>query len=295
MKRLVVVSGLSGSGKSVALKVFEDLNYYCIDNLPVSLLDKLTQDLLADGSTRGDKVAIGIDARNKPADLQKLSEQISRLKSRGTSAEVLFLQTADDVLLKRYGETRRKHPLATADMSLREAIARERVALAPVLVLADLIIDTTRTSVYELRDLVRERIAPREAHKLSILIESFGFKHGLPSDADYVFDVRCLPNPYWEPKLRQQTGLDQGVIAFFEQQPIVAEMHDSIIAFCRQWLPQFRNFNRSYLTIAIGCTGGQHRSVYMAERIARTLSDTDHATITVRHHELVASANPLHA
>ncbi|MEO0575893.1 MAG: RNase adapter RapZ [Pseudomonadota bacterium] len=295
MKRLVVVSGLSGSGKSVALNVLEDLGYYCIDNLPVSLLDHLMHDVMSDGSARGDKIAIGIDARNTSSDLNMLSEQVSRLRSRGISTEVLYLQTADDVLLKRYGETRRKHPLASGDVSLREAISKERVTLSPVLDVADLIIDTTRTSVYELRDLVRERVAPRDVHRLSILIESFGFKHGLPADADYVFDVRCLPNPYWEPKLRQQTGLDNAVIEFFNSEDIVDRMHDSILDFCEQWLPQFRNFNRSYLTIAIGCTGGQHRSVYMAERLAGTLRKTDANMITVRHNELLANANPLHS
>ncbi|MEM9172121.1 MAG: RNase adapter RapZ [Pseudomonadota bacterium] len=293
MKRLIIVSGLSGSGKSVALNVLEDLGYFCIDNLPVSLLDHLTADVLADPHSGSEKVAIGIDARNKSADLNILGEQMSRLRARGIHIELLYLATNDDVLLKRYGETRRKHPLADDDSSLREAIARERVKLAPVTNLADLIIDTSRTSVYELRDLVRERVAARDVHKLSIQIESFGYKHGLPPDADYVFDVRCLPNPYWDASLRRQTGLDAAVIQFLSDHEIVEAMHTSIVTFCKQWLPQFENLSRSYLTIAIGCTGGQHRSVYMAERVAATLRAYD-TGIKVRHHELMSGAGPLY-
>lgn len=289
VKRLIIVSGLSGSGKTVALNVLEDLGYFAIDNLPISLLDKLTEDVMIGDEPRSDKIAIGIDARTKAADLKRLGEQVSRLKAQDVAVEILFLQTTDDILLKRYSETRRKHPLATEDMSLRDAIDEERRRLAEVLNLADLIIDTTRTSVYELGDLVRERVAPREAHSLSLLIESFGFKHGLPPDADYVFDLRCLPNPYWEAHLRRQTGLDHAVIDYLDSQPVVAEMRDSIIAFCQQWLPQFQNFSRSYLTIALGCTGGQHRSVYMAERVAHALSG-DGVNVTIRHNELLTAA-----
>ncbi|MEL7311474.1 MAG: RNase adapter RapZ [Pseudomonadota bacterium] len=288
VQRLIIVSGLSGSGKTVALNVLEDLGYFAIDNLPISLLDKLTEDFMAGDQPSDDKIAIGIDARTKAADLSRLSEQISRLKAQNITVEILFLQTTDEVLLKRFSETRRRHPLATDEMSLRDAIELERTRLAEVLNLADLIIDTTRTSVYELRDLVRERVAPRESHRLSLLIESFGFKHGLPPDADYVFDLRCLPNPYWEPHLRRQTGLDHAVIDYLDSQPIVAEMRDSILAFCETWLPQFQNFSRSYLTIALGCTGGQHRSVYMAERIARALS-SESLNVTIRHNELLTA------
>ena len=290
VRRLIIVSGLSGSGKSVALNVLEDLGYFCIDNLPITLLDNLTEDVMAGEPPRSDKIAIGIDARTKSADLDMLSEQVSRLRAQGIAVEILFLQTSDDILLKRYSETRRRHPLARDDRGLREAIDEERRRLTEVLNLADLIIDTTRTSVYELRDLVRERVAPREAHRLSLLIESFGYKHGLPPDADYVFDLRCLPNPYWEPHLRRQTGLDGAVIDYLDREPMVAEMRDSIIAFCKQWLPQFQNFSRSYLTIALGCTGGQHRSVYMAERVARALGNDD-INVTIRHNELVSATH----
>ena len=286
--RIIIVSGLSGSGKSVALHVLEDLGYYSVDNIPVALLPQLTDYLLAD-ETGGDRVAIGIDARNRAADLQMLDRQVARLRNQGAQVEVLFLQAEEAMLIKRFGETRRRHPLAQSGDGLREAIETERNMLTPVVNVADLIIDTTRTSVYELRDLVRERIASRDVHKLSILIQSFGFKHGIPADADYVFDLRCLPNPYWQPELRQETGLDKPVIDYLDSEPLADDMHDAIIAFLRDWLPRYENFSRSYLTIAVGCTGGQHRSVYMAERIARTLRG-DGRDISVRHHELVRGA-----
>ncbi|MEO0614796.1 MAG: RNase adapter RapZ [Pseudomonadota bacterium] len=286
--RIIIVSGLSGSGKSVALHVLEDLGYYSVDNIPVALLPQLTDYLLAD-EAGGDRVAIGIDARNRADDLQMLDRQVARLRNQSAQVEVLFLQAEEPMLIKRFGETRRRHPLAQSGEGLREAIATERSILTPVVNVADLIIDTTRTSVYELRDLVRERIASRDVHKLSILVQSFGFKHGIPADADYVFDLRCLPNPYWQPELRQETGLDKPVIDYLDSQPLADDMHDAIIAFLRDWLPRYENFSRSYLTIAVGCTGGQHRSVYMAERIARTLRG-DGRDISVRHHELVRGA-----
>ncbi len=289
--RVIIVSGLSGSGKSVALHVLEDLGYYSIDNLPVALLGNLADDFLSD-PTRSEKIAIGIDARNKTEDLQLLSEQITRLEGQGATCEVLFLQADEATILKRYSETRRKHPLANITDSLREAIRSERDMLAPVVNIADLIIDTTRTSIYELRDLIRERVASRDPHRLSILIESFGYKHGIPSDADFVFDLRCLPNPYWQPKLRPQTGLDAAVIEYLNSDPLAQQMHDDIITFVSGWLPHFENFSRSYLTVAIGCTGGQHRSVFMAEKLAATLRDTQR-TISVRHHELANQTGPL--
>ncbi|MEM7612524.1 MAG: RNase adapter RapZ [Pseudomonadota bacterium] len=285
--RLVIVSGLSGSGKSVALRLLEDVGYYCIDNLPVTLLGRLTEELLAEPDGRGEKTAIGIDARTHDADVQVLGHYLDSLRKQGHRCEVLFLQATDDILLKRYSESRRRHPLADQHDSLRDAIASEREQLLPIVNLADLIIDTTRTSVYELRDLVRERVAPREPNTLSILIESFGYKHGIPTDADYVFDLRCLPNPYWEPELRPQTGLDHAVAQYLERAPLVNDMHDGIVNFILEWLPRFEDFSRSYLTIAVGCTGGQHRSVYMAERIARSLRASKRS-ITVRHHGLLS-------
>ncbi len=286
--RIIVVSGLSGSGKSVALHVLEDLGYYSVDNIPVALLPQLTDHLLGNDSG-SDRVAIGIDARNRTDDLLMLDREVARLRNQGAHVEVLFLQAEQEVLMKRFGETRRRHPLAQEGEALRDAMAAEREILTPVVNIADLIVDTTRTSVYELRDLVRERVAARDVHRLSILVQSFGFKHGIPADADYVFDLRCLPNPYWQPELRRETGLDKPVIDYLDSEPLATEMHDAIIAFLRDWLPRYENFSRSYLTLAVGCTGGQHRSVYMAERIAATLRG-DGRDISVRHHELVRGA-----
>lgn len=292
--RLIIVSGMSGSGKSVALHMLEDLEFYCVDNLPVSMLSRLTDDLLQADDPRSEKVAIGIDARNRRTDLDALPQIIKGLRAQGVSCEIIFLQTDDDTLLKRYSETRRKHPLSNEFHGLRDAIIAERERLGPIINTADLIIDTTRTSVYELRDLIRERIAARSEHELSILVESFGYKHGIPPDADFVFDLRCLPNPYWHPKLRPQTGMDAAVADFLRDEPLVATMHDSIYKFVCEWLPQFQNFNRSYLTIALGCTGGQHRSVYMAEKLATSLRG-DGTRVNVRHNELVSRTSPLFA
>ncbi|MFK8052942.1 MAG: RNase adapter RapZ [Woeseiaceae bacterium] len=290
--RLVIIGGLSGSGKSIALHVLEDIGFFCIDNLPIALLPALADELKSEKDSRGDKIAIGIDPRNRQTDLVDLKERVEKLRDQGTSCDIVFLKTDDNTLLKRYSETRRKHPLAEDDLSLRDAIASERAKLLPVLNLADLIIDTTRTSVYELRDIIRSRVGSKAPHQLSILIESFGYKHGIPRDADFVFDLRCLPNPYWEPSLRAQTGLDAPVTAFLRAETMVHEMEKSIRDFLDQWIPNIENFSRNYLTIALGCTGGQHRSVYMAEQIAAHLR-TKRGNVTVRHDELISKTSPL--
>jgi UPF0042 nucleotide-binding protein len=204
------------------------------------------------------------------------------LRERGVRCEVVFLQTDDNMLLKRYGETRRKHPLSAAGLSLREAIERERELLGPIIASAELVIDTTRTSIYELRDIIRRRVGGHDQPGLSILVESFGFKHGIPADADFVFDLRCLPNPYWDQALRALTGRDAPVIAFLDAQPAVQRMYADILGFLERWIPEYIDFNRNYLTVAIGCTGGQHRSVYMADKIAAALS-RQHAQVLTRH------------
>ena len=201
--RLVIVSGLSGSGKSVALHLLEDLNFYCIDNVPAALLDTVITELVATADSIYDNLAVGVDARNRSADLESLPDLVRDLRERNIHCEVIFLHADDAILLKRYSETRRKHPLSDKGQSLADAIAMERELLGPIIDSAELVLDTTRTNVYELRDMIRERIGERNEPELSILIESFGFKHGLPSDADFVFDLRCLPNPYWEIQLRQ--------------------------------------------------------------------------------------------
>ncbi len=282
--RLVIVSGLSGSGKSVALNVLEDAGFYCIDNIPVGLLRSFVKEIEPRQDPDYDQVGVGLDARNLP-DVAQLPGLIDELRESGSGCEVVFLQARDDVLLSRFSETRRKHPLTSDNISLPEALAKERQLLGPIIDMADLIIDTSSTTVYDLRDLLRDRIANRDQATLSILIESFGYKHGLPADADFVFDVRCLPNPYWEPKLRPLNGRDQPVRDFLGAEAQVTEMIGDIEAFLSRWIPRYQSFQRSYLTIAIGCTGGQHRSVYIAEALAKRLMTT-HGPIQTRHDEL---------
>ncbi len=283
--RLIIVSGLSGSGKSVALHVLEDLGYYCIDNLPAALLKSLLVELTSVDDSLADRVAVGVDARNPQRDIEALPALVAELRSHNVETEVLFLQASDDVLLKRYSESRRRHPLSDQGLELRAAIARERELLGQIINTADLTIDTTRTSVYELGDLIRERIDRRSSNMLSVLIESFGFKHGIPADADFVFDLRCLPNPYWQPELRPLTGLDKAVADFLDSHELFQRMYEDILAFLARWIPRYVSFDRSYLTVAIGCTGGQHRSVHMTEKLAEALRES-HDPVLTRHSEL---------
>lgn len=283
--RLIIVSGLSGSGKTVALHVLEDLGYYCIDNLPAGLLRDVVEEVSSGPGEIGRGIAVGIDARNRPADLEALPRLIEEFREQNIQTDVLFVLAEDAVLLKRYGETRRRHPLAADGTELRSAINTEREILTEVINSADLIIDTSRTSVYELADIIRDRVDRRSPASLSVLIESFGYKNGIPSDADFVFDMRCLPNPYWDLHLRHLTGLDDAVVEFLHAQESVASMHADIVAFLERWIPEYQTSNRGYLTVAIGCTGGQHRSVYMAERLARSLREI-HDPVSTRHREL---------
>jgi UPF0042 nucleotide-binding protein len=283
--RLVLLSGLSGSGKSVALHALEDLGFYCMDNIPAGLLRSVVDEVMPRGDRVFESVAVGLDARNRPSDLQQIPALVHELRQDGLVCELIFLRARDEVLLSRFSETRRKHPLSDGELSLPEAVTREREVLGPIMDAADLIIDTSRTSVYELREQIRDRIGGRAPHSLSILIESFGYKHGLPADADFVFDVRCLPNPYWEPLLRPLCGKDAAVKEFLDRQPGVQQMIDDIAAFLERWIPGYRDFQRSYLTVAIGCTGGQHRSVYVAEAVAARLGGT-YGPIRTRHHEI---------
>mgnify|MGYP001821800884 FL=1 len=283
--RLIIVSGLSGAGKSVALGVLEDLGYYCIDNLPAALLKSVVSEVSSGPDRKGNRVAVGIDARNRRQDLESLPSLIEEFRKQNIQTDVLFILADDEILLKRYGETRRRHPLANDGSSLHAAIADEREMLAEVTNSADLIIDTSRTSIYDLGDIIRDRVDARTAKSLSVLIESFGFKHGIPADADFVFDLRCLPNPYWNLQLRQLTGLDEEVIRFLDEQAVVVAMHDDILRFFERWIPEYTRANRSFLTVAIGCTGGQHRSVYMAEKLAASLS-ASHENVATRHNEL---------
>ena len=281
--RLVVLSGLSGSGKSVALNALEDVGYYCIDNIPVALLQSFVDETLPQQDPAFNRVALCADARNA-ADIPRLPLLVQELRKAGIACEVIFLQADEDVLLSRFSETRRKHPLTTDRVSLTEALGQEAELLEPIIDIADLVVDTSATNVHELRSLIGNRVASRAEGKLSILLESFGFKHGLPADADFVFDVRCLPNPYWEQELRSMTGRDLPVREFLEKEPQVQAMVDDIAAFLQRWIPRYRKTQRAYLTVAIGCTGGQHRSVYVAEAVAERLMSGDN--VQTRHHQL---------
>jgi UPF0042 nucleotide-binding protein len=284
--RLVIISGLSGSGKSVALHALEDLGFYCIDNIPMTLLRSFVDELLLRNDPAFENVGVGLDARNRRrSDIAEIPALVKQLRVNAVACEVVFLETDDKVLLSRFSETRRKHPLTDESTSLADAIKSERELLGPVIDTAELVIDTTDMTVSQLREQISERVAPRRPGKLSIMIESFGYKHGLPANADFVFDVRCLPNPYWEPQLRPLSGKDVPVKSFLDAQPLVQEMIAAIADFLEEWIPRYQDFQRSYLTVAIGCTGGMHRSVYVAEAIAKRL-EKKYGPIRTQHDEL---------
>lgn len=282
---VLIIGGLSGSGKSVALDMLEDLDYYCVDNIPTRILSLVIDELLATGDARFEKIAIGLDAKPGPEDSDQVSNLVNRLRQGGLSCKVVFLQAETDVLLNRYSETRRKHPLTSQGMSLKDAIASEREILAPISDLAEFVVDTSRMSVHDLREAVRDRLSKSGDQRLTVLFRSFGYKNGMPGDADFVFDARCLPNPYWKISLRGQTGRDPEVMAYLESHEAVSRYVDDIISFLENWVPEFRRSNRSYLTVAVGCTGGQHRSVYVVERLAAQF-DKDGLQILLRHSEL---------
>ena len=285
MPRLVVVSGRSGSGKTSALNILEDVGFDCIDNLPPSLLPDLIKQLNSERINEDLRLAVGIDARNLVGDLNKLPDILAGLEASGIEVSVIFLQARRNDLIRRYSETRRKHPLSNETVSLPEAIDLEAKILSPILNISDRNIDTSGLSLHQLRDLVKNTIVPNSPEHMAILFESFGFKKGLPDASDFIFDVRCLPNPYWKQELRSLTGYDEGVIGFLESQVDVAAMLSDIIGFLTRWIPKFQANNRSYLTISIGCTGGQHRSVYIANRLQEYFSK-EHSLVQVVHKEL---------
>ncbi|UAA38466.1 RNase adapter RapZ [Paraneptunicella aestuarii] len=278
--KLIIISGHSGSGKTIVLRALEDLGYYCVDNIPVNLLPTLTHTV----ENEYEEVAVSIDVRNIPKDPDELNEILDYLPT-NWEVTVVFLDSSDDVLLKRFSETRRLHPLSKQKMSLTEAIKAERRVLAPIAERADLYIDTDKLSVHQLAELVRERILGKKSSRLVLVFESFGFKHGIPKDADYVFDARFLPNPHWEPELKPLTGLDSPVQVFLGSQPIVAKFVWQIQSLIATWLPHLERNNRSYVTVAVGCTGGQHRSVYVVEMLANVFK-ASHPDVQVRHREL---------
>ncbi|NRF27583.1 RNase adapter RapZ [Vibrio coralliilyticus] len=277
--RLIVVSGQSGAGKSVALRVLEDLGYYCVDNLPVDLLDNFVKSV----KSSKQNVAVSIDIRNLPTEPNLVTDVLTKLK-KSSDVSVLFLDAKKDTLLKRYSETRRIHPLSLSleNTSLEQAIEKERCILSPLKEHADLIIDSSNQSLHDLSETVRMRVEGRERKDLVMVFQSFGFKYGLPSDADYVFDVRFLPNPHWEPVLRPMTGLDTPIKSFLESHQDVLDLKQQIQKFIENWLPLLEKNNRSYLTVAIGCTGGKHRSVYLTQQIGEYFAQMGHQ-VQIRH------------
>ena len=281
---LIIVSGLSGSGKSVALNMLEDIDFYCVDNIPAALLKPLISHTLRAGEGYP-RTAVGLDARNRPNEIETVPALVAELRRSGIHCDVLYLHAGDDVLLKRYSETRRKHPLIADGIGLREAIASERALLEPITATADLVIDTSNMGVHALRELIRERIDRRRDGRLSLMFESFGFKFGIPGDADFVFDVRSLPNPYWENPLRDLDGRDAAVATFLGDHAAVRSMITDIGTFLGPRIPEFARANRGYMTIAIGCTGGRHRSVYVAEQLAGRFRH-DHPQVLTRHNSL---------
>ncbi|MEC7549514.1 MAG: RNase adapter RapZ [Pseudomonadota bacterium] len=282
--KLTIISGRSGSGKSTVLHVLEDLGYYCIDNLPASLLPALANRISEDGNDLP-LVAVSIDARNVSEDLEKVPEILTELKNTQISTQILFLDANSKTLLRRFNESRRKHPLSTETIGLREAINFESDLLEHISLLASLTIDTSSMSLQTLRQTVKEQFLGNQSSATALLFQSFGFKHGVPVDADIVYDVRCLPNPYWDASLRSLTGLDKPVADFLGADAEVTEMLADISHFLVKWLPNFEANNRSYITIAVGCTGGQHRSVYLCERLSQAFAEKL-ANVQVRHREL---------
>lgn len=283
--RLVVISGRSGSGKSTALHVLEDEGFYCIDNLPAGLLGPLVEQMQQDSSPALRGVAVSIDARNTSRDLALFPSMLQTARLH-MDCEVIYLDASKPTLIKRFSETRRKHPLSSGDTDLPAAIEAEKKLLEPIADLASLTIDTSNLNLYQLRDLVLSRVAKQTNAGLSLQFLSFGYKHGIPVDADVVFDVRCLPNPYWKPELRAHSGLDAPVIAFLDSEQQVQDMLSDVQAYLQKWLPAFKQ-NRRYLTVAIGCTGGQHRSVYLCESLQKFFR-AEYESTQVRHRELGA-------
>jgi UPF0042 nucleotide-binding protein len=263
---MVVLTGLSGAGKTVALRAFEDLGFYCVDNLPTGLLPSLYRALTDGGRGALTGIAVGVDVRNQD-ELERMPEALSKLAEAGADAELVFLESSDAVLLKRYAYTRRRHPLSDDGRSLIDALAEERRRLRPLLAIANRSIDTSDTNVHQLR----RRIATEygaATEGLTLMFESFAYARGLPADCDFVFDARCLPNPHWDPRLRPFSGRDKPVREFLDNQGLVVQYATDVQQFLDAWLPRFESEDKGYLTIAIGCTGGRHRSVYLAERLA---------------------------
>ena len=281
---LTVVSGMSGSGKSVALNTLEDQGFYCVDNLPAELLTDFVRSVTRGGDVP-EKLAVGIDVRSR-SDLTDIPTMLSAVGALGLDPKLVFCDAEDDVLLRRYADTRRRHPLSHLGLALADAIALERQALRPLRQIADVVIDTSRLNVHQLRRLVITEFGLGEAGTLSLLFESFAYRRGVPPDADFVFDARCLPNPHWDARLRPLSGRDKDVCDYLDAQSDVVEYATDIERFLDQWLPRLQSDTRSYVTVAFGCTGGRHRSVYLAERMARHCRERGWEEVAVHHREL---------
>lgn len=279
--QLIILTGVSGSGKSIALNALEDQGFYCVDNLPATLLSEFVRRFKDDEFV--DRVAVGVDSRNRHF-LEQLPGEITAIEEMGVDTTLIYVDASIQTLLKRYKESRRPHPLHSANVGLQEAIKKEQEQLQWLRATADTVIDTTEFTPHELRRKIKG-MSLRDGHSLYVQVESFGYRHGIPIDADMVFDVRCLPNPHWEEELRPYNGTQQPIIEFLTGNPEVEEMFGDIINFTEKWLPAFKRENRSYLTIAIGCTGGKHRSVYLSERIAEYFKQIGQP-VHVRHREL---------
>jgi len=279
---IIIASGMSGAGKTQVLNTLEDQGYYCIDNLPLELFESVFE---TDSVLKHQKIAIGIDIRSGKKYLKKLPEMVTKLKRR-FKTDVLYLYAGKSVLIKRYDETRRKHPLSNPETTLREAILEEYDLIAPIREIADIQIDTSTTNIYELASKITSRVCNTPRQSLSLMFQSFGFKHGTPRDSDYLFDVRCLPNPYWIPELRPHTGLEKEVSDWLSTHELVNEMENDLKQFMEKWIPHIISSQRAYLTISIGCTGGHHRSVYLIEKLAKYFESIYKDSVIVQHREL---------
>lgn len=283
--KLIIVSGMSGSGKSIALHTFEDLDFYCVDNLPAELLPEFVRSATGKNDLPP-KLAVGIDVRSRNTDLSTLPSLLSKAGELGLDPKLVFFDASDDVLIKRYAETRRRHPLSHLGLTLHDAIALERRMLKPLRALADISIDTSETNVHQMRRRVIAELDLSAERPVSLLFESFAYRRGVPADADFVFDARCLPNPHWDARLRPLSGRDQGVREYLDAQPEVGEYVAQVTAFLDTWMPRIQADTRSYITVAFGCTGGKHRSVYLAETLATHARDKGWREVATYHREL---------
>ena len=280
---IVIVTGISGSGKTLALNTLEDQNYYCIDNLPPELLPNLLQTSIVD---RQQKIAIGIDVRSGTESIQALPEIINTVKSKHNKTDIVYLYADNAIIKKRYNETRRRHPLFDDNQSLDDAINMEELLLEPISRAADLRVDTTKTDIYQLSHFLKQRLCRDKIQGISLMFQSFGFKHSAPCDSDFIFDVRCLPNPYWVNELRMFTGLDNEITDWLAAHDSVQQMVDDISSFLANWIPSFETNQKAYMTISIGCTGGRHRSVYITEQLAQLFKKKHHKDVIIHHREL---------